>query len=342
MSGVEVHLDETPGEDRGVLVRDGCPECLIIHRQTDQPRHRLGAVSIGRVARVEDAFRAAFVDLGCEGPMGFLPVSRAATLREGEAIEVEVTAEPREAKGPVLRLVGAGQGAPRLLSEGPSVRQSLAMLAPGMEPTLGPEAIRAGREAEEEALDPVHRFPAQALDLAVERTRAMVVVDIDYGHVPGRDARKGRWRANVEGLNQAARLIGLKGWGGLVAIDLVGTAFDARLLAEQVRAAFGAEAVIGPVSRFGVVQLSLPWRTRPVEERLLDPLGRRTLETRALDILRSLRLEMLTDTASPRVTARCSPEEAEAARSGAARLGPRAVLVSDPAVLPGHPVIEKG
>ena len=41
-------------------------------------------------------------------------------------------------------------------------------------------------------------FADLALDLAVQRTRAMIAVDIDYAHLPGQDPKRGRQRANVE------------------------------------------------------------------------------------------------------------------------------------------------
>jgi len=342
MTDIEVFLDDTPGEVRGIVARNGLYQHLIVHRETDLAAHRLGAVSVGRIARIDTAFRAAFVDLGGPGPMGFLPLSKTVRLTEGQAVEVEVAAEPREAKGPVLRVLGAGEGQPRLLSEGPTVREVLGTLAPGITPVTGIEAIRASLEAEEEALGTVHAFPAFALDLAVQRTRALIAVDIDYAHLPGRDARKGRERANGEGLIQAARLIGLKGWAGLVAVDLVGTVFDPGAISGMARSAFGGEATIGPVSRFGLLQLSLPWRRRPIDDALLDASGRPSLASRAVDLTRRLRLALLQDTASPRLRIRCSSVEAEAAGALVARLGLRASLIVDPSAMRGNTAVEQG
>jgi len=342
MSDVELFLDDTPGEVRGIVVRNGLYDRLIVQRESDPAPHRLGAVSIGRISRVEGAFRAAFVDLGCEGPMGFLPLTKSQSVREGDAVEVEVTAEPREAKGPTLRLLGPGQGSPRLMSAGPPVEQVLTDLAPGNRPVTGREAMRASVEAEEEALVATHLFPAFALDLAIQRMRALIAVDIDYAHLAGRDARKGRDRANQEGLFQVARLIRLKGWGGLVAIDLVGTAFDPKGVSDLARAAFGTDATIGPVSRFGLLQLALPWRRRPIDDIVLDARGTRTTATRAIDLTRRLRLALATDTASPRLIVRCAPQDARTAAPLVARLGPRAVLSADVGVAVGQPVFEQG
>jgi len=343
MSKIEVFLDDTPGEVRGIVARDGRFERLIIHRETDPVQHRLGSRCVGRAFAPEPAFRASFIDLGCEGPSGFLPLGKGETLREGEIIEVEVTAEPRERKGSTLRRLGAGEGKPRLISAGPSLAEQLERFAPKVEPTTGVEAIQASWDAEEDALASGDVFAEWALDLAVQRTRALIAVDVDYAHLPGRDARKGRANANRRGLEQAARMIRLKGWGGLVAIDLVGTALDPTEIAAMSKAAFdGDRATFGPLSRFGLLQLALPWRSRPIEEVLNDAGGKRSLQTRAIDVVRHLRHAILSDTTIPRFVARCVPEEATLATPLAARLGPRAVVQSDPTVSAGRFVIEEG
>ena len=340
MSEVEVFLDDTPGEVRGIVSRDGRFERLIIQRDNVPPQNRLGARSVGRVIEPAGAFKAAFIDLGGD-KAGFLPLGKGEAIRTGDIIEVEVTAEPRETKGPVLKRTGTGEGRPRLISAGPDVLQRLRHLAPGVTPIAGVEAIQASWDAEEEALVGGGFFAQWALDVAVQRTRALIAVDIDYVHLAGRDARKGRAQANREGLKQAARLIRLGGWGGLVAVDLVGTALDPGQIMEMAKAAFaGDDASFGPLSRFGLLQLALPWRTTPVEE-ILNADGRRSAATRAIDIVRRLRHAMLNDTTSPRFVARCAPEEAALAAPLAAGLGPRASVAADPQVPVGRFVIDE-
>lgn len=341
MSEIEVFLDDTPGEVRGVVSRNGRFERLLIQREGEPPQNRLGARLVGRVLEPEGAFKAAFVDIGGD-KAGFLPLGKGEAIRTGDIIEAEVTAEPRETKGPVLKRIGAGEGKPRLLAPGPGVAERLRLLAPDVTPITGVEAIQASWDAEEEALAAGDFFAEWALDVAVQRTRALIAVDIDYVHLPGRDARKGRARANREGLNQAARLIRLAGWGGLVAVDLVGTALDPNQITVMAKDAFaGDDASFGPTSRFGLLQLALPWRITPVEE-ILNAGGRRSLTTRAIDVARHLRHGMLSDTTVPRFVARCAPEEAEAAAPLVARLGPRANLKADPSVQPGRFIIEEG
>jgi Ribonuclease G/E len=342
VSELETFLDDTPGEVRGMVVRGGRFERLVVQRESDDPRRRLGARSIGRVAAVDAGLKGAFVDLGGGEPFGFLPLRKSDRAAVGEKVEVEVSAEPRDHKGPALRLIGAGEGEPRLLKAGPKVAETLARLAPGVEPRTGAAAMRASLEAEDEALAPGALFAHLGVRVWVERTRALVAVDIDHAAAPGRDGRRDKGRANRDGLIQAARLIRLKGWGGLVAVDLVGTGHDGAAMLAAARAAFGddPDAAFGPVNRFGVLMLSLPWRTTPLEERLLGPDGRPTLETRAIEAVRRLALALADDTAAPWMTLRCPPAVAAMAETLAARLGPRARVKADPALSAGVEIEE--
>lgn len=339
MSAVEVFLDEAPGETRGIIRRDDRFTHLLIEREDDDPRLRLGARSVGRVVEAPQGLKGAFVELGGEPPWAFLPLKGNERAVVGEKIEVEVTAEPRERKGPTVRRIGPGQGAPRLLSPGPSVRETLAALAPGVTPRIGLEAIQASWDAEEEAGFPGELFTDTGLDLMVERTRAMLTVDLDLSAAPGVSlGGKARERANRQGLKAAARIIGLKRWGGLTAVDLIGVGHDGEAVTAAARAAFGAdpEVVYGPVNRFGVLQLVLPWRRTPIEEVFRGHDGRRRVEHRAQDVIRSLRHALLSDPGAPRVIYRCAPDEAALAAPLAARLGPRAGVVGDSAVGPGQ------
>jgi len=350
VSTVEVFLDDSPGGVRGVLLRDGRCEHLLIQNDDDVAEHRLGARCVGRIIEVQPALKGAFVDLGVGGEAraAFLPFRAGQTFTQGQTIEVEITAEPREQKGAVLRLIGAGQGALRLLSQGPTVAETLRRLAPDVEPVTGAEAIRASMEAEDEAAAPSHWFPEAGLDLAVQRTRALIAVDLDLAPAPGlAGGGKGRDRANRLGLFESARLIRLRRWGGLVAIDLVGTHNNGEAVMAVARQAFtgeafagDAEVVFGPLNRFGVLQLSLPWRRTPLEEVLNGLSGRRRPGQRAQDVVRALRLALLSDTTTPRITARCAPEDFTLAAPLVEQLGPRARIRADAALSPGAYVME--
>jgi len=168
----------------------------------------------------------------------------------------------------------------------------------------------------------------------------MVTVDID--HV-GRAAAGGAKQANLLGLQQAARLIRLNRWGGLVAIDLVGAGQDGDALLKAAREGFGGdpEVVFGPLNRFGVLMVSLPWRRTPLEEILNGSRPWPTPESRAIAVVRRLRHAMLSNTSAARLFARCTPQEAEIAGPLVATLGPRAHLRADPAIAPGRCTIEE-
>ncbi len=343
MSGtVEVFLDETPGETRGAVSRDGRYTHLLIQRETDAPQHRLGARSVGRVTEINPGLRGGFVDLGA-GPPAFLPFPRNQRLAQGERLEATVVAEPRAGKGAVVRRDGPGEGTPRLLAPGPNVAEHLRAIAGDVTPITGMAAVDAVIEAEEEALAARHVFAAHGIDLAIERTRALVAVDIDHAPVAGRDPKQARASANREGVKQAARLIGLRRWGGLVVVDLVGDAQDAAAADKAARAAFAheAQAVFGPISRFGLLQMSLPWRLTPIEDILFEVGRSPSVETEALRLARALRRRLLSDTRSPRLTAWCAPEEAALLTPLAVRLGPRAAVRPDPATPRGAGRIEE-
>lgn len=343
MSRVEVWLDETPGETRGIIARDGRFEQLIIQRDDDLAVHRLGARAVGRVVRIEPTLKGVFVDLGGE-PLGFLRLRPNETPAEGAALEVEVVAEPRNGKGPQLKLIGPASGEPRLTAAGPDVRGMLAALAPGRTPVGGAAAIQASLDAEQEALEPGVVLDDLRLDVMVERTRALIAVDLDLLPAAPGQGRQARDRANRAGLVQAARMIRLKSWGGLVAVDLIGAGHDGDAMLAAAKKAFGddPETAYGPISRFGVLQLSLAWRRTPIEEVLKDPRGRTTLRTQAQDLVRRLRLALLTQTGEARLTALCSPQEAQIVGPWMSALGPRASLTPEPGRAPGRVEIREG
>lgn len=344
MSRVEVWLDETPGETRGVVARDGRFEQLIIQRDDDPPSQRLGARSVGRVMRIEPSIKAAFVDLDGRGLAGFLPLSGPGRQTEGAKVEVEVTAEARDDKGSTLKLIGPATGDPRLIMEGPSVEAVLGLLAPGITPMTGVAAIQASWDAEAEALAQGVVVEDLGLDLRIERTRALVAADLDWAAAGSPAGRKIRDRANARGLAETARLIGLKSWGGLVAIDLIGAGHDGESVAAAARRAFADEPklVLGPVNRFGVLMLSLPWRRTPVETRLKNPSGADSLRTRAQAAVRGLSHALMSNRAAPAHILRCAPEEASLAELWVRALGPRARLIADPTRRPGQYELEEG
>ncbi|MBX3484765.1 ribonuclease E/G [Phenylobacterium sp.] len=335
MSARALFLDRGVGETRGVVTLDGRPERLVLRRDDDDLRLSLGAKHVARVASVEPAIATAFLDLG-GGLEAILPFKPDARPVRGAAVEVEIRAEPRAGKLAVARELGAGQGGPRLLAAPPDVADILRAVVRDAELVEGREARAVADAAEAEALETIHPLPGGGT-LAVEPTRALTAVDVDLGERKGADAKRAARQANLAALAQAARLLRLKSLGGLVVLDLVGRGHDGAALLAAARLAFSPEnpgVAIGPVGRFGTMELSIPRRTRPLAERLMDASGALSDRTLAQRLVRRLEAEAAAQPGA-RLTAACAPAVAAAAeplvRALAERFGARFTLAADPA-----------
>jgi Ribonuclease G/E len=335
MSIRRVYLDAAPGERRGVVTLDGRPERLFVERDGDLPCQALGARLVGRVRGVNRAQNLAFVDIG-EGPIAVLNFDPARPRpREGEAVEVEVRAEARGDKGAALRLLDPAQGDPRLLAAAPSLEERLAVFADDRQILTGGVARATADAAQEAALAVLHPLGAGA-SLAVEATRALVAVDVDLGQGGGAEAKRAARTANFAAVGVAARVLRLKGLGGLIAIDLVGRGHDAPALLAAARAAFAPDnpgVAFAPVSRFGVLELTVPRRARPALDILTDEDGEVSALTWALAMVRAIEREAAAD-GGAQLKAVASPPVVEAAAPALAllreRVGERVVLCADP------------
>jgi Ribonuclease G/E len=321
MTERRLYLDVGAGETRGVVTLDGRPERLLIARDGDPAVQALGARVVARVRAVERASALAFLDLG-EGPDAVLNLTaETGRLAEGQVVEVEIRAEARRDKGASVRLIGPARGAPRLLTPAPSLEDQLSGFAPQTEIRTGAVARSMADGAQEEALATV--FPlAGGGSVAIEPTRALTAVDVDLGAGHAADAKRAARATNLAALGVAARGLRLKGLGGLIVIDLVGRAHDAPAVLAAARAAFGPDnpgVAIGPVSRFGTLELTVPRRARPALDRLADETGAASVATEALALARALEREASADRGG-RFEAVASPEVAEAARAPMAAL----------------------
>lgn len=334
MNERRAYLDCCVGETRGVITLDGRPERLILQRDDDDRRLLLGARHIARVASVDPQIGIAFLDLdgGAEAALPFKPDSRPV---RGAAVEIEIRSEPRAGKLATARLLGEGEGAPRLLAPPPPVSEVLAMLARGAEPVEGRDARLAADEAEAEALEVVHALP-EGGTLAIEPTRALTAVDVDLGDRKGADAKRVTRRANLAAIAETARLLRLKGLGGIVVIDLVGRGHDGAALLAAARQAFAPDnpgVSIGPVGRFGTMELSIPRRGRPLLEQLCDVDGRLSDRTLAQRLIRRIAEEAAAQPGA-RLAAVCAPSVARAAEPLAAalagRIGARFTISGEP------------
>jgi Ribonuclease G/E len=322
MSDRRAYLDRGIGETRGVVTLDGRPERLLIRRDDDEPRLMLGARLIARVASLESALGTAFLDLG-GGAEAILPFKPDARPVRGQAIEIEIRGEPRRGTLAQARAIGPAEGAPRLISA-PDLLADLDALSHGAKLVEGPAAQQVADEAEAEALEILYPLPGGGL-IAIEPTRALTAIDVDLSDRKGGDAKRVTRQANLAALGMAARLLRLKGLGGIVVIDLVGRGHDGNALLAAARAAFGPDnpgVAIGPVGRFGTMELSLPRRIQPLAERLCREDGRLSDRTLAQRLIRRLQAEGAAQPGA-RLVAACAPAVAESAAPLAALLAER-------------------
>lgn len=335
MSERRIYLDRGLGETRGVVTLDGRPERLLVRRDDDDPRLMLGARLVARVASLEPALGTAFLDLG-GGAEAILPFRPDARPVRGQALEIEIRGEPRRGKLAVARAFGSGEGAPRVIAGPPDIATELLQLAPDAQLVEGRRARETADDAETEALDILHALPGGGT-LAIEPTRALTAIDVDLGERKGGDAKRVTRQANLVALGMAARLLRLKGLGGIVVIDLVGRGHDGNALLAAARAAFGPDnpgVSIGPVGRFGTMELSLPRRSRPLAELLCREDGAPSDRTLAQRLIRRLQAEAEAHPGS-RLAASCAPDVARAAAPLgvllAERVGQRFTIAADPA-----------
>jgi len=251
MTERRLYLDVGVGETRGVVTLDGRPERLLISRDGDIACQALGAEVVGRIRKVERQLALAFVDLG-EGPDGVLNLRPdTARLVEGQAVRVEIRSETRAGKGASLRLIGEAEGPPRIITPAPGIEDELAAVASRAEVVTGGVARAMADGAEAEALETVFPLPGGG-SVAIETTRALIAVDVDLGERAGSDAKRATRGANFAALTTAARVLRLKGEGGLVVIDLAGRGHDGPALISGARLAFGPD---NPGVAFGKLEL---------------------------------------------------------------------------------------
>lgn len=344
MTERRLYLDVGVGETRGVVTLDGRPERLLISRDGDLACQALAAEVVGRVRKVERQLALAFVDLG-DGPDGVLNLRpEMDRLVEGQAVRVEVRSEARAGKGASLRWIGEGEGPPRLLTPAPSVEAELAGVASRAQVVTGGVARAMADGAEAEALETVFPLPGGGT-VAIEATRALIAVDVDLGERGGSDAKRATRAANFAALATAARVLRLKGEGGLVVIDLAGRGHDGPALISGARLAFGPDnpgVAFGPVSRFGTLELTVPRRRCSLVDRLLEGAGHPTAQTLALRLVRQIEREAAADPGA-RIEARAAPDVVEAANAYlkvlTGRFGARLALTADPAVARGEPEV---
>jgi len=326
-------LDESAGERRAVVLLDDRPERLWIERAGEPIPLEAGRLAIARVRRVAHGLRLAFLDLGAAGE-AVLPLA-SPVCHEGATVKVEIVAPPRAGKAAVARQTGPGDGEPRLLDARQDLIERLQGAAPGQLIETGDPAREAADLAEEAVLATEHPLGGGA-NLAIEATRGLTAVDVDMGRAGVGDSQRAAARVNGLAIAAAARLLRLRGQGGLIVFDLVGRGQDGDAVLKAARSAFAPDmpgVTFGPVSRLGVFHLAAPWRTTPTREQLVGVDGLLTPRTVAQRLARAIEREAAR---AVRVRAVCAPEVAIATgpmrAALVARLGPRFDIQADPAL----------
>jgi Ribonuclease G/E len=334
MSERRAYLYKGVGETIGVVTLDGRPERLFISWPTDDPLDVEGVRGVARVKKIEKTFSSAFVALP-GGQDVILPMRPdMPKLVEGGLVEIEIKTASRQGKAAVARFMAEGEGEPRVLAAAPTVEDRLRHHVKAGSPTTGDKALQAVEEAEADALATVFALPGGG-DIAVEPTRALTAVDVDLGAREASDSKRAARQANMAALSVAARVLRLKGLGGIIVFDLVGRGHDGQALTTAARNAFAADnpgVGVGAISKFGTLEMIVPRRAPPILDRLLTPSGAPNPRYQARLLARALEREGRAQ-GGARLTARCSAAVAEAFADDldagvAERLGRRFVVES--------------
>jgi hypothetical protein len=316
MSERRAYLYKGIGETVGVVTLDGRPERLVaqwdVPKWGDDPLDAEGVRGVARVKKIERAFNSAFVALPGGADLLLALKPDMPKLVEGQVVEIEIRTPSRRDKSGVARYVGPAEGEPRVLTHAPTIEELLRLWVKSGSPTQGLAALEAVEAAEAEALATVFALPGGG-DVSIEATRALVAIDVDLGGRDG-DSKKAARAANMAAFTTAARILRLKGLAGLVVFDLVGRGHDGPALTTAARNAFAVDnpgVGLGPISKFGALEMIVPRRTKPILDRLLDETGALAARAGALRLVRAFEREGRADPGG-KLMGRCGAAVAEA------------------------------
>jgi Ribonuclease E/G family len=274
------------GETRQALLDDaGKPVDLRLERRLDKDaRLTLGDQVSVRIRSLQPAQGGAFVQTGNKAE-AFLRLSAEHGLTEGQEIDVMVMAEARRDKLARVSLKGAKGNVPGYRSwDGITVEDV----------QIGDERVEA---AFDEALSDSVVIPNGGR-LNIDRTRALTAVDIDSAGRSSKGSAASRaLQLNLDASQALARQVRLRKLGGLVILDCIAPLnagsrqkIQGNMKVRLENLDLKTATVLAP-SQLGLMEMSLPWRETPLDERLLDGDGRFTDESQCLAGLRSLERE---------------------------------------------------
>ena len=291
-------IDDAVGERRRALIDPlGRPFRLEVERWSERgTRAKLDEIWWGRVKARMPGNRGWFVDIGLKQD-GVVEPTRAAAVAEGAMLPLRVKSEAWADtwanKGPVLCLADMSPSASR-----PDKPQRHAPPADdpflrGVEviATLTEQPARKHVEAAVAEIDQRVVHLEGGGDIAIDAARAMTVVDVDAAdRVAEADAGAFALKLNLAAADQAARQIGLRGIGGLVAIDFLRMKDkrSQRAVVVNFRKALaawlGRTSEVLDLSALGVCEAAIARRMRPAADALAAPAA----EREALDALREI------------------------------------------------------
>lgn len=258
--------DESPGEVRTGLLQDGkLVEFRIIRAR------RAGVAGQRYEARIVSNLGGGKALVMLDGDVEAL-LENAPMQPEGSRLAVEMTRPPIPEPGRWKRAIvkPASDGAAVIPDQPKIMKDAEAIQAAGLD-----ELVEAAVNGE---------FPIEGGMLSIERTRAMVMIDIDGSGDP--------LALNLAAAREIPRLLRLLDIGGQVGIDFLSLPDrSARLVVDAALA--DACTVLGPHERtaingFGFAQIVRP-RLRPSIPEILCGItsGRLSTESRALALLRA-------------------------------------------------------
>ncbi len=284
-----VLFDECVGETRACLFNElGEPVEWAVQRWSEKNTRVVeGAVYSSRVLRVDRGLNAAFVELPM-GEAGFLPFGKKGcpeALHEGAKIRVQITREALPGKGPNVSMAADADDAAE--DTPPSLLERMYLPA-------GIDIIEAdvrGRARLDAALDEALAKVVPIVgggDICIEPTRALVAIDVDTGSSP---ILGGKF--NYKAAGTAFRQLRLRSLGGIVVIDFapMRTKNERAALTASINAMAKADPAridVLPLSRFGTLELLRRRRARSPREIILDKNGRKSVESIAIEALRTL------------------------------------------------------
>lgn len=278
-------IEEAVGETRAAVFEGKKLIELHAWRWSDIGKPRAGDIFSGRISRIETSLGAAFVELG-SGPDGFLKFSNAPgapRLNEGKYINVFVTRDAEPGKGPILKFEGIAEGTDKGVIKTKTMQDFIADRFEGI------SFDTAAVNAVDEALDVELSIPGGG-SIAIERTRALIAIDIDKG------AANSGFDVSLAACTLIASQLRLRGLGGLFVIDfpnLRQVKQREKIFAAMQKAfADDIEPVkIAPMSRFGTIEFTRAKTRLSLDETMLDKSGAATVETQALRGVRELERE---------------------------------------------------